>query len=97
MLEFLRLFVHVLAAPFPTQAQLEAEITMLRHQPNVLRRQTSKRPRLTTADRGESTAKLPLIERKERLRSLVRCEVHGLRFADHVVGDGPRFRTMPAS
>ena len=51
MLEFLRLFVHVLAAPFRTQAQLEAEITMLRHQLNVLRRQTSKRPRLTTADR----------------------------------------------
>jgi bifunctional non-homologous end joining protein LigD len=41
---------------------------------------------------GESTAKLPLIERKERLRSLFRCEVRGLRFADHVVGDGPRFR-----
>src|SRR5215472_8434415 len=51
MLDFLRLFVHVLAAPFRTQAQLEAEITMLRHQLNVLRRQTSTRPRLTTADR----------------------------------------------
>src|SRR5215470_1996067 len=41
---------------------------------------------------GESTAKLPLIERKERLRSLFRREVSGLRFADHVLGDGPRFR-----
>jgi bifunctional non-homologous end joining protein LigD len=41
---------------------------------------------------GESTAKLPLIERKERLRSLLRREVRGVRFADHVVGDGPRFR-----
>jgi len=41
---------------------------------------------------GESTAKLPLIERKERLRSLFSREVRGLRFADHVVGDGPRFR-----
>src|SRR5215813_7946094 len=51
MLDFLRLFIHVLAAPFRTQAQLEAEITMLRHQLNVLRRQTSMRPRLTTADR----------------------------------------------
>jgi hypothetical protein len=30
MLDFLRLFVHVLAAPSRTQAQLEAEITMLR-------------------------------------------------------------------
>ena len=36
MLDFLRLFVHVLAAPFRTQAQLEAEITMLRHQLNVV-------------------------------------------------------------
>src|SRR5262249_25804919 len=51
MLDFLRLFVHVLAAPFRTQAQLEAEITMLRHQLSVLRRQTSTRPRLTAADR----------------------------------------------
>jgi len=51
MLDFLRLFVHVLAAPFRTQAQLEAEITMLRHQLSVLRRQAPSRPRLTTADR----------------------------------------------
>src|SRR5262249_58385074 len=51
MLEFLRLFVHVLAAPFHTQAQLEAEITLLRHQLNVLRRQASTRPSLTAADR----------------------------------------------
>jgi hypothetical protein len=51
MLDFLRLFVHVLAAPFRTQAQLEAEITLLRHQLNVLRRQDSTRPRLTAADR----------------------------------------------
>ena len=50
MLDFLRLIVHALAAPFRTQAQLEAEITMLRHQLNVLRRRTP-RPRLTTADR----------------------------------------------
>src|SRR5215470_1367866 len=51
MLDFLRLFVHVLAAPFRTQAQLEAEITMLRHQLHVLRRQVSAKPRLTAADR----------------------------------------------
>jgi hypothetical protein len=51
MLEFLRLFVHVLAAPFRTQAELEAEITMLRHQLSVLRRLAPSRPRLTTADR----------------------------------------------
>jgi transposase InsO family protein len=51
MLDFLRLFVHVLAAPFRTQAQLEAEITMLRHQLNVLLRQAPSKPRLTAADR----------------------------------------------
>src|SRR5215813_12256651 len=51
MVDFLRLFVHILAAPLRTQAQLEGEITMLRHQLNVLRRQASTRPRLTTADR----------------------------------------------
>jgi len=51
MLDFLRLFLHVLAAPFRTQAQLEAEITMLRHQLSVVWRQAPSRPRLTTADR----------------------------------------------
>src|ERR1700757_119960 len=50
MLEFLRLPIHALGAPLRTGAQLEAEITMLRHQLNVLRRQAS-RPRLTAADR----------------------------------------------
>jgi hypothetical protein len=51
MLDFLRLLVHVLAAPFRTQAQLAAEITLLRHQLNVLRRQAPSKPRMTTADR----------------------------------------------
>ena len=51
MLDFLRLFLHVLAAPFWTQAQLEAEVTLLRHQLNVLRRQAPSKPRLTAADR----------------------------------------------
>src|SRR5262245_62117711 len=51
MLDFLGLFLHVLAAPFHTQAQPEAEIMMLRYQLSVLRRQASSRPRLTTTDR----------------------------------------------
>ena len=50
MLDFLSLFLHALAAPFRTQAQLEAEITLLRDQLNVLRRR-AQRPRLTAADR----------------------------------------------
>jgi bifunctional non-homologous end joining protein LigD len=41
---------------------------------------------------GDDTARLPLIERKERLRSLLPGDLPGLRFSDHVVGDGPRFR-----
>jgi ATP-dependent DNA ligase len=41
---------------------------------------------------GESTAALPLIERKGRLRSLFAREIRELRFSDHIVGDRPRFR-----
>jgi ATP-dependent DNA ligase len=41
---------------------------------------------------GEDTARLPLLKRKERLRSLFARQIRGLRFADHVLGDGPRFR-----
>jgi hypothetical protein len=37
MIGFLVLFVHVLASPFKTQARLEAEIVLLRHQLSVLR------------------------------------------------------------
>ena len=51
MLDFLRLFLHFLVAPLRTQAQLEAEVTLLRHQLNVLRRQAPPKPRLTAADR----------------------------------------------
>jgi len=40
---------------------------------------------------GKSIAALPLIERKERLRSLFARPIPGLRFSDHVVGNGPRF------
>jgi bifunctional non-homologous end joining protein LigD len=43
---------------------------------------------------GESTVRLPLIERKERLQRLFKRkkEIDGLRYSDHVAGDGPRFR-----
>jgi bifunctional non-homologous end joining protein LigD len=43
---------------------------------------------------GEDTAQLPLLERKERLGRLFAREIRGLRFADHVVGNGPRFREV---
>jgi transposase InsO family protein len=51
MIAFLSLFLHIVISPFKTQARLEAEISVLRHQLNVLRRQVSSRPRLTVADR----------------------------------------------
>src|SRR4029434_8418772 len=50
MIDFLKLFVRLLASPLRKQAQLEAEITVLRHQLNVLRRQAPT-PRLTATDR----------------------------------------------
>jgi bifunctional non-homologous end joining protein LigD len=41
---------------------------------------------------GQSTAQLPLIERKERLKRLFKKDIQGLRYNEHVTGDGPRFR-----
>jgi transposase InsO family protein len=51
MLPFVGLLLHVLVSPFKTQARLEAEIIMLRHQLNVLRRRVPPKPKLTVADR----------------------------------------------
>ena len=51
MIVFLILFVHVLVSPFKTRAGLEAEIVMLRHQLNVLRRRVPSKPNLATVDR----------------------------------------------
>ncbi len=51
MVAFLILFLHVLIAPFKTQARLEAEIVLLRHQLSVLRQRVPSRPKLTVADR----------------------------------------------
>jgi hypothetical protein len=51
MIAFLTSFAHVLVSPFKTQAQLEAEIVVLRHLLNALRRRVSSKPKLTVADR----------------------------------------------
>ena len=51
MIDFLKLFVHVVVSPFKTRAQLEAEIVLLRHQLNVLRRRIPSKPKLAVADR----------------------------------------------
>src|SRR3979409_1663318 len=51
MVAFLILFLHVLISPFKTRAQQEAEIVLLRHQLNVLRRRVPSKPKLAVADR----------------------------------------------
>ena len=51
MVDVLKLLVHFLRGLFKPAAQLQAEIVILRHQLNVLRRGATKKPRLTAADR----------------------------------------------
>jgi putative transposase len=51
MLPFLVLFIHVVISPFKTKARLEAEIVMLRHRLNVLRRRVPSKPKWVVADR----------------------------------------------
>jgi hypothetical protein len=51
MIAFLILVLHVVVSPLKTKARLEAEIIMLRHQLNVLRRRVPSKPRLAVADR----------------------------------------------
>jgi hypothetical protein len=51
MIELLRLILHLMASLFKPRAKLAAEILVLRHQLNVLRRQVSKRPQLSNTDR----------------------------------------------
>ena len=51
MIAFLHLLLHIMVSPFKTRARLEAEIILLRHQVNVLRRRLAPKPKLTVADR----------------------------------------------
>jgi putative transposase len=51
MIAFLSLVLHVVFSPFRTKARLEAEIVLLRHQLNVLRRRVPSKPKLAAADR----------------------------------------------
>src|SRR5260370_23521656 len=51
MIAFLILFLRVLVSPFRTRARLEAEIVLLRHQLNLLRRRVPSKPKMTVADR----------------------------------------------
>ena len=63
MLVFLILFIHVVILPFKTKARLEAEIIMLRHQLNVLRRRSAR------DDRPVASSWLPLLLALEVARS----------------------------
>src|SRR5215471_5804413 len=40
---------------------------------------------------GKGTAQLPLLKRKELLQPLLAGKVRGLRFSEHIVGNGQRF------
>src|SRR5712664_2969216 len=51
MIGFLILLLHVLVSPFKTRVRLEAEIILLRHQVNILRRRLPPKPKLKVADR----------------------------------------------
>ena len=51
MITFLSLIFHVVVSRFKTRVRLEAEIVLLRHQLNVLRRHVPSKPKLTVADR----------------------------------------------
>src|ERR1700738_4851439 len=51
MIEFLSLVAHIAVSPFKTRARLEAEIILLRHPVNVLRRRLPPKPKLMVADR----------------------------------------------
>jgi transposase InsO family protein len=51
MIAFLSLILAIVFSPFRTKARLEAEIIMLRHQLNVLRRSVPSKPRLGPTDR----------------------------------------------
>lgn len=51
MIPLLRLLLHIVISPFKTKAWLEAEIIMLRHQLNVLRRRFPSNPKFTVVDR----------------------------------------------
>ena len=50
MIAFLELLAHIVVSPFKTRAQLEAEIVLLRHQLNVLRRRVPRKPKLAVSD-----------------------------------------------
>jgi hypothetical protein len=79
MIDFLNLFAHVVVSPFKTRPQLEAEIVLLRHQLNVLRRRVcccSSRstgwPTKVSASAGSTPRPVGILGLVERVLSLER-------------------------
>ena len=48
MIVFLSLLLRVVISPFKTKARLEAEVILLRHQLNLVRRRIPSKPKLTS-------------------------------------------------
>ena len=64
MIAFMSLILHVVVSPLKTKARLEAEIIMLRHQLNVLRRRGPSKPKLAVADRLLSSGSIACFHRR---------------------------------
>ena len=79
MVSFIRLLAAGLADLFKPRWRLEAEVTVLRHQLNVLRRQTSKRVRLTGADRAIFVWLSQLCPKVLDSVAIIRCVYRKLR------------------
>jgi hypothetical protein len=69
MIAFLGLLLHIVVSAFRTKARLEAEVILLRHQLNVLRRRVSSKPKLAVTDQlGPCLALSPVslaVERRQ--------------------------------
>ena len=81
MMTFLSLVLHVVVSPFKTKARLEAEIIMLRHQLNVLRRHDPSKPKLAMADRLLFVWLYRLFPSVLNAIAIVRPETRGLCWA----------------
>jgi hypothetical protein len=103
MVSFLWLLCRILASPFKSRARLEAEITLLRHQLSVLRRQAPPRPQLTTIDRWLFVwlyrLKPSLLDGMVIVKPKTVVRWHRMGFRLHwrwkslLVAAGPRFRS----
>ena len=64
MIAFLSLVLDIVVSPFKTKARLEAEIIILRHQLNVLRRSVASKPKLGPTDDCSSCGSIACFHRR---------------------------------